>query len=209
MSIDTLAIEQALARGPRQRIGRYRLDLGTGRWWWSDETFLMHGFRPGEVVPTTELVLAHKHPDDRDRVRSVLETARATGEPFSSMHRIMDARGRERSLVVVGQGRRSPHDGQVAELVGYFVDVTDVVARQAQARAEAEIRAAGTTRGPIEQAKGVVAMVHGVSPDEAFEVLRRASNDRNVALRDLAGEVVGTAWAGGPDPMARVAALLA
>ncbi|WP_069386850.1 PAS and ANTAR domain-containing protein [Cellulosimicrobium cellulans] len=206
---DTLAIEQALARGPRQRIGRYRLDLGTGRWWWSDETFLMHGFRPGDVVPTTELVLAHKHPDDRDRVESVLEAARTTGEPFASMHRIMDARGRERSLVVVGQGRRRPRDGQVVELVGYFVDVTDVVARQAQARAQEDIRAAGATRGPIEQAKGVVAMVRGVSPDDAFELLRRLSNERNVRLRDLAGEVVGVACAGGPDPIGRVAALLA
>jgi hypothetical protein len=208
MIIDTLAIEQALARGPRQRIGQYRLDLCTGRWWWSDETFLMHGFAPGEVVPTTELVLAHKHPDDRGRVESVLRTARATGEPFSSVHRIMDARGRERSLVVVGQGRRSPGSGEVVELVGYFVDVTGVVAQHAQERAEQDIRAAGASRGPIEQAKGVVAMVLGVSTDEAFGVLKRVSNDRNLRLRDLAGDVVAAASAGGPDAMGRVAGLL-
>ncbi|MFC8922230.1 PAS and ANTAR domain-containing protein [Cellulosimicrobium sp. NPDC057127] len=207
-SLDTPAIDRALAGRPGQRIGQYRFDLATGRWWWSHETFVMHGFEPGEVVPTTELVLAHEHPDDRGLAARVLERARATVEPFSSMHRIMDARGRERSLVVVGQGRRGPRDGGVVELVGYFVDVTDEVARHAQLRARGDICAAGESRGPIEQAKGIVALVRAVHPDEAFDVLRRVSNDRNVRLRDLAVEVVEAACAGGPDPAGRVAALL-
>ncbi|WP_313663021.1 hypothetical protein [Cellulosimicrobium cellulans] len=69
MSVDDHAIEHALARGASQQIGRYRLELATGTWWWSSETYRVHGFEPGEVVPTTELVLAHKHPDDRERVR--------------------------------------------------------------------------------------------------------------------------------------------
>ncbi|WP_158068947.1 PAS and ANTAR domain-containing protein [Cellulosimicrobium sp. CUA-896] len=208
MFLDTLAIDRALTSGSRQQVGRYRLDLGTGSWWWSDETYLMHGFEPGEVVPTTELVLAHKHPDDRGRVARVLARACATGEPFSSMHRIMDARGRARSLVVVGQGRRGPGGTEVAELVGYVVDVTDVVVQHAQLRARDDIRAAAASRGPIEQAKGIVALVRGVCPDTAFELLKRVSNERNVRLRDLAEDVVGTASAGGPDPMARVRGLL-
>jgi hypothetical protein len=208
MSIDSAAIDQALARGARQPIGQYRLDLATGRWWWSDETYLMHGFQPGEVVPTTDLVLAHKHPEDRDRVERVLASARRTGEPFSSVHRIMDARGKERSLVVVGQGRRDPVTGEVVELLGYFVDVTRVVVEHAQARAQNDIKAASESRGPIEQAKGIVALACGVEPDEAFHLLKQASNDRNVRLRDLAHQVVDLGRAGGPDRVERVAALV-
>lgn len=88
------AVEAALAAGAKPPVGRYRLDLTTGRWVWSDEVYIMHGFQPGEIVPTTELMLSHKHPEDRARVDGVLRTAAETGEPFSSVHRIYDARGR-------------------------------------------------------------------------------------------------------------------
>jgi hypothetical protein len=42
------------------------------RWEWSDEVAIMHGYRPGTVTPTTELVLSHKHPDDKPTRRSSL-----------------------------------------------------------------------------------------------------------------------------------------
>ncbi|MDF2805769.1 MAG: hypothetical protein K0S43_715 [Cellulosimicrobium sp.] len=208
MSVDDHAIEHALARGAGQQIGQYRLDLATGTWWWSSETFRVHGFEPGEVVPTTQLVLAHKHPDDRERVRQILDEARATGEPFSSVHRIMDARGKERYLVIVGQGRRDPDTGEVVELLGYFVDITSTVAAGGEERAHRDIAAAAAGRGPIEQAKGILVATHGVDPDEAFGLLRRASNDKNVRLRDLARVVVDEATRSGENCAERVAALL-
>jgi PAS domain S-box-containing protein len=208
MSVDDHAIEQALARGTHQQIGQYRLDLSTGVWWWSPETYRLHGFEPGDVVPTTALVLAHKHPDDRERVRKILDQARRTGEPFSSVHRIMDAHGGERFLVVVGQGRRDRTTGEVTELVGYFVDVTRTVTEHAQERARHDIAAAAETRGTIEQAKGVVMLAYGLRPDEAFARLRRASNDRNVPLRELARLVVSEGMQGGSDGVERVATLL-
>src|SRR5690606_2005649 len=62
------SLEAALAPGSAAPVGRYLLELSSGRWTWSDEVFVMHGFRPGEIVPTTELMLSHKHPDDRARV---------------------------------------------------------------------------------------------------------------------------------------------
>ena len=209
MTLDTQSIEWALARGAGQQIGQYRLALSTGTWWWSPETYRLHGFEPGEVVPTTALILAHKHPDDRDRVRLVLDEARRTGEAFSSVHRIMDARGRERSLVVVGQGRRDRDTGVVVDLVGYFVDVSQAVHAHAQARSARDIAAAALARGTIEQAKGMVAMACGLDPDEAFEWMRQASNHRNVRLRDLARLVVDLGSRGGPDALQEVAELVA
>ncbi|WP_231581923.1 PAS and ANTAR domain-containing protein [Cellulosimicrobium funkei] len=206
--MDDHAIEHALARGASQQIGQYRLELATGTWWWSSETYRVHGFEPGEVVPTTELVLAHKHPDDRDRVRQILDEARATGEPFSSVHRIMDASGKERYLVIVGQGRRDPVTGMVVELLGYFVDITSTVAAGGEERAHRDIAAAAAGRGPIEQAKGILVATHGVDPDEAFGLLKRASNDKNVRLRDLARVVVDEATRSGADCAERVEALL-
>jgi PAS domain-containing protein len=187
--------QHTLAPGADQLVGRFRCDLATQQWWWSDETFQIHGFKPGDVVPTTALVLAHKHPDDRERVSHMLRTAGVTGEPFSSVHRIMDARGRERTLTVVGQGRRDPDTHQVRELVGYFVDVTPAVQAQASEAASAAIRASAASRATIEQAKGIIAFALNVDVEEAFERLRAASNDTNVAVRDIARQVVETASA--------------
>jgi GAF domain-containing protein len=45
-------------------------------------------------------------------------------------------------------------------------------------------------RAVIEQAKGILIASEGCSPDEAFDLLRRASQRENRKLRDLAAELV-------------------
>jgi len=181
-----MAVEAALALGEQPPVGRYRLDLATGRWAWSDQVYIMHGFQPGEVVPTTELMLSHKHPDDRARVDGVLREAAVTGEPFSSVHRIYDAQGNIRTLAVTGQGRRDPETGLFSELFGYFIDVTESHREAARREATESIRASAERRAAIEQAKGVLMVAYGVDSDEAFDQLRVASNQLNVPVRELA-----------------------
>ncbi|AEG42858.1 PAS and ANTAR domain-containing protein [Isoptericola variabilis] len=180
------AVEAALASGAKPPVGRYRLDLKTARWVWSDEVYVMHGFQPGDVVPTTEMMLSHKHPDDRARVDGVLREAALTGEPFSSVHRIFDAQGKVRTLAVTGQGRRDPETGEVTELVGYFIDVTEAQREAAQREATESIRASAERRAAIEQAKGVLMVAYGVDAEGAFDELRTASNRLNVPVRELA-----------------------
>jgi hypothetical protein len=183
-------IEKALAAGARPPVGRYRLDLATGEWAWSDEVYVMHGFEPGEIVPTTPLMLTHKHPDDRARVDGILRRAAETGQPFSSVHRIVDAAGTTRTLAVTGQGRRDPATGQVTELVGYFIDVTKAQREAAAREASASIQASSERRSVIEQAKGVLMVIHGIEEEAAFDRLREASNQSNIAVRDIAYSLV-------------------
>lgn len=207
MSVENPAPLHPVSLGDGTTPGQFRVDLATDVWWWSPETYRLHGFEPGEVVPTTSLVLAHKHPDDRDRVRDLLEQARADGLPFSSLHRIMDARGAERVLVLVGEVRRDD-TGRLVELVGSFVDVTVAVRERAEQQAARDIAAAARSRGPIEQAKGVVAAALGVGTEQAFGLLKRVSNDRNVRLRELSRRVVEEGTAPSPDRARRVVSLL-
>jgi GAF domain-containing protein len=52
------------------------------------------------------------------------------------------------------------------------------------------------SRAVIEQAKGIIIGVSGVSPDEAFEQLKRQSQYENVKVREIAAEIVNRAQRG-------------
>jgi AmiR/NasT family two-component response regulator len=60
--------------------------------------------------------------------------------------------------------------------------VRDTVMSRLQSRLE--------TLPTIEQAKGIIMAESGVSADEAFDILRRASQRTNIKLRDLAVDIV-------------------
>ena len=54
----------------------------------------------------------------------------------------------------------------------------------------AQLRTAMASRAGIEQAKGILMQRRNASAEEAFDVLRRASQDLNVKLRDVAAWLV-------------------
>jgi hypothetical protein len=54
----------------------------------------------------------------------------------------------------------------------------------------ARLQARLDTLPVIEQAKGVLMAQAGCQPDEAFDILRRASQRTNVKVRDLAADIV-------------------
>lgn len=167
-------------------VGRFRHRADTDRWHWSDEIYAMHGFAPGEVVPTTALLTAHQHPDDRDRVHAVLREARERGGPFGTLHRMVDTAGEVHTVVLAGTAR-SEEDAMTLE--GVLADLTDPIAEHARLRASEAIAASALNRAAIEQCKGAIAFACGISADEAWALLRNASNDTNVPVRELAHRV--------------------
>ena len=171
---------------PGTALLRHR--LRDGSWWWSDAAYELHGFAVGEVVPTTELVLAHVHPDDRQGWHSALLGSTAAGT-YSHV-RLRDAHGRTRH--VLGLAHR---DDDVVEAA--LVDVSAVVRSEGARVATEQIAAATASRATIEQAKGMLASAFAVDPERAFEMLRAASMRRNVTLRRLAELVVERATARG------------
>jgi hypothetical protein len=87
---DVVELEQRWAAGAPERVGWFRYFFDEQRWEWSAQVHRMHGYQPGTVTPTTELVLAHKHPDDVRHIADTLALVRQTRQPFSSRHRIRD-----------------------------------------------------------------------------------------------------------------------
>ncbi|WP_051750254.1 GAF and ANTAR domain-containing protein [Phycicoccus jejuensis] len=63
-----------------------------------------------------------------------------------------------------------------------------------------QLEQAMASRAVIEQAKGVIMAMRGVPEHDAFEILRKASQDRNVKVRLLAEDVVAGVLRGSADP---------
>ncbi|MGI8415207.1 MAG: PAS and ANTAR domain-containing protein [Nakamurella sp.] len=180
---------EAIAGGLPIPVGEYRYDTASQQWTWSDGMYAIHGFCPGEVVPTSELMAAHRHPDDRDRASDVVLAALADGEPFSCRHRIEDAAGRTRTVIALGEGELAD-DGTVVALSGYFMDVTDQLRGDVSALTKRAVDTALESRGAIEQAKGAFMLAYCLDPDEAFDLLRWHSQHTNTKLRELADTLV-------------------
>lgn len=149
----------------------------------------MHGYEPGTVTPTTELLLAHKHPDDRRHVQELLDQALHSGGAFSSRHRFIDNNDREHTVLVLAD-RMLDDSGAVVGTEGYYVDLTATlheVRRDALNNSLPDLFAA---RAEIEQAKGALMLVYGVGAEQAFELLQWRSQQTNTKLRLLAAQIV-------------------
>ncbi|OBI37469.1 antitermination regulator [Mycobacterium sp. E1386] len=177
---DLNAVDLVLGLGEPQSVGRFRFFLDGHRWEWSAAVARMHGYKPGQVQPTTELLLKHKHPDDRERVAAVLERV-MHGKPFSSRHRIIDTGGRTHCVVVAGDRMLDDH-GTPLGTSGFYVDVTDSL----QTDINNVLSAVADARARIEQAKGVLMAAYGISAERAFDILVWRSQETNLKLRELA-----------------------
>jgi ANTAR domain/PAS fold len=168
-------------------VGWFRFYFDDERWEWSPEVQRMHGYLPGSVTPTTEVVLSHKHPDDYRQIVDTLDEIRRTRQAFSSRHRITDVQGRVNHVVVVGD---QLHDdgGTVIGTHGFYIDVTPVEqARQDQVTEAAT--AIAQNRAAIEQAKGMLRLIYGIDEVAAFDLLKWRSQETNVKLRLLAEQI--------------------
>jgi hypothetical protein len=169
-----------------ERVGSFRYLRAEGRWEWSDAVARIHGYAPGQVQPTTALVMSHKHPDDAANVARLIEAMTGQGRPFSSRHRIIDTRGHMHPVVVIAE-RLCDGDGAVIGTRGLYVDLSDV---DDGATVEDAIADFTEHRAVIEQAKGVLMMTYGISSERAFDILVWRSQVTNTKLRRLATQLV-------------------
>jgi hypothetical protein len=181
-------LEQALAGGAPQQVGWFRFYFDDQRWEWSEQVQRMHGYEPGTVTPTTELVLAHKHPDDRGQVAATIDDILNTHKPFSTRHRIVDTSGNVHYVVVVGD-RLYDDQGVVIGTHGFYVDVSRMPDPEHEDRVTAKLAEIAENRAAIEQTKGMLMLIYGIDDDAAFNLLKWLSQEANIKLRLLAGQI--------------------
>jgi PAS domain S-box-containing protein len=114
-----LAQAEALAH-----LGSWDWSVRTGELRWSDNLYRLFGLEPGQLTPSTDYVVQRAHPDDRERVRRVVEEAARTGHIGPLDYRILNHDGTARYL----QSRLvrvEEAEGAGARLVGSVQDVTE------------------------------------------------------------------------------------
>lgn len=181
------AAEKALAGAP-QRAGWFRFYFEDQRWEWSEQVERMHGYEPGTVVPTTELVLSHKHPEDRQQVAATIDEMLHTRSAFSTRHRIIDTGGAVHHVVVVGDQLTDQND-VIIGTHGYYIDITPTADQARDDIITAKVAEIAQHRAVIDQAKGMLMLVYGIAADAAFDLLKWRSQETNVKLRVLAEQI--------------------
>lgn len=169
--------------------GTFHLDVATRRFEWSDGLFRLHGYERGEVVPTIELLLSHKHPADRARAGEILAEVIRAGGRFCIYHRIIDARRRVHQVLTSGEGITDA-DGNVTAVDGLMLDLTSTLRRETEQRAHDAVEGATATRSVIDQARGILMGRLLISSDAAFELLVGYSSQRNLKVWVVAAELL-------------------
>lgn len=179
----------ALGPGEQSPAGTYFYHLGAGQWHWSDEIYKIHGYERAEVVPTTDLVLAHKHQEDRPHVAALFSRVSSDGGHFSNYHRIIDAKMQEHRVVSIGEARRNGN-GQITAVQGMLFDLTDSVQAEIQRASDDAVIRSARNRALIEQAKGALMARFAVDDASAFKLLSRRSQATNVKLAQVAADLI-------------------
>ena len=131
-------LERLLAAGENLvRMGTFELALPSLRAVWSEELYRLHGFSPGEVTPSIELLVELTHPDDRATVDELLHgIVRDPGsvplEGRTAEYRVVLPDGSVRDMRAHGRVEHGPGG---TRWIGAVQDVTDQRVRERELRA--------------------------------------------------------------------------
>ena len=183
------ALSYALPPGMSFTVGEFHYDVASEIWQWSEGTFAIHGFKPGDVVPTTLLVLTHKHPEDRGDFEALFHCVLTEGGTIVSHHRIIDGNGATRRVVMIAEAVKDT-DGSIATVKGHYLDLSAVMNAEAFMVADEAVTRATEKRQFIEQAKGLLMCRFQIDSETPFAMLAQRSQRDQRKLRTVAEELI-------------------
>jgi PAS domain S-box-containing protein len=124
--------EMALRRSEMYLTAAQRLSrTGSFGWapdsdgiYWSDETYRIYEFDPSRL-PTMPAVFERIHPDDRLRLRKILDRAAAEEREFTVEHRLLMADGSVKHVRAVARPETG-RDGERFVFVGAITEITEL-----------------------------------------------------------------------------------
>lgn len=116
---------EMLREGERlAHFGNWEADLASGVNRWSDETFRLHGYDPGEVEPGFELFIRHVHPDDVEDFKRDLAHAMLCLDGYERKYRVLDKNKQikyvDSKLVIHRDSNKKP-----IRLNGFLLDISE------------------------------------------------------------------------------------
>lgn len=121
-------------------------------------------------------------------IRKRCEHALASGETYRAVGAYFDGTGRQRLSDLLLKPFTDERGNAFLSAIG--ADVTEASQAEATRQEVEQLKAALTSRTTIDQAIGILMAQNRCGPDEAFEILAKASSNRNVKLRELARQIV-------------------
>ncbi|PIQ64017.1 MAG: hypothetical protein COV97_11670 [Zetaproteobacteria bacterium CG11_big_fil_rev_8_21_14_0_20_59_439] len=112
-------------------VGTWDWNPLSGELVWSDETYRILGFVPGEITPSYELFLSLLDANDREQLRMAVDAALHQQQSYSLDCRVIRRDGSERLAHAQGRVELSPA-GEPVRMLGIFEDITE--RRQAEQR---------------------------------------------------------------------------
>jgi len=114
----------------------WTIDFEGGEGWMSEKGRAIFNFGSDEPL-SRELFLSRVHPEDRKIVDVALERARATSQTFEVEYRLLRPDGETRWLISRGRYLRNDQ-GEVTELIGVAIDITEQFKANLQLRLQRE-----------------------------------------------------------------------
>lgn len=124
--VESIIANESLMKEAEQlaHFGSWEADVINGGVKWSDETFRIYGYEPGEVKPGHDIVLHHVHPDDRAFYQRIIYVVLQQQDIYSSEIRIIDKKGQHKFISFKIMVRRNAA-GQLIRLSGFVQDITE------------------------------------------------------------------------------------
>ena len=116
--------EAYLAEAQRlSHTGSFGWQVGSEKIYWSDETYRIFEVEPS-IRPRLDLILERTHPEDRQLVREVIDSAAQEGKGFDFEHRLLMSDGSVKYVRVVGHPSTRAGSDEL-EFVGAVTDITN------------------------------------------------------------------------------------
>ncbi|MDE2280226.1 MAG: EAL domain-containing protein [Xanthomonadaceae bacterium] len=156
-----LQSEQQLMEQAQQlaRVGNWSWGVASNRVAWSDELYRIYGVDPTRHAATFEAYLELVHPDDRARVRDIVEQALRSGSAFEFEERILRPDGDTRVLYSRGMVEADAH-GRALRLLGACQDITERKRDERMAACQHEILLGIAAQRPLPEILADIALMH-------------------------------------------------
>jgi PAS domain-containing protein len=165
--------------------GSFGWDISSGKIYWSQETYRIFEYdQPTE--PTLALVLQRTHPEDRWRVRKLIDRVSQERKDFDFEHRVLMPDGSVKFLRVVG--RPSKDESGNFDFMGAMTDITERKrAEEELHQKEVSLREAETALAHVSRLTTMGELAASIA-HEVNQPLTAVVNNASACLRWLAAQ---------------------